>query len=85
MAWVLGPCDAASIQKTRAQDNASTKAHLLLAACSDDDVLEPPVVLQTTLGAAPDALGLVRLLGDLGGLAAHLSGAREGAVHLHAG
>ncbi len=61
---------------------AASRAHLLLATGTNDDVLEPPVVLQTTLGAAPDVLGLVRCLGDLGGLTANLSGARERAVNL---
>ena len=56
--------------------------HLLLAAGANDDVLEPPVVLQTTLGTASHALGLVRLLGDLGRLATHLSGTRKRTVNL---
>lgn len=62
--------------------NLFAEKHLLLATGTNDNVLEPPVVLQTTLGAAPDALGLVRLLGNLGGLATHLSGTRKRAVNL---
>jgi hypothetical protein len=61
----------------------ATKEHLLLATGTNDDVLEPPIVLQTTLGAAPDPLGLVRLLGNLRGLATHLSCTRKRSVNLN--
>jgi hypothetical protein len=80
---VLGPCARASRQGQRTGAKSYARYYLLLAAGTDDDVLEPPVVLQTTLGAAPDALGLVRLLGNLGGLATHLSGARKRSVNLN--
>jgi hypothetical protein len=55
----------------------SAQTDLLLATSTNDDVLEPPVVLKTTLSTAPNTLGLVRLLGNLGGLATHLSGTRK--------